>query len=1513
VNPRRILYLTGAMLFLVHAGLMANPSGGSVAAGSASIAGQGTSTVTINQLSNTAIINWQTFSIGAGELTKFVQPTSTSAVLNRVLGGQTSLIDGTLSANGQVYLINGNGIVVGPGGVVSSNAFTASTRDIADTDFLAGNLHFTGNSSAGVQNLGRISALGGNVVLIGQTVDNEGKITAPGGTVGLVAGNDVLLAQKNADGSTITVSPTSVTSGAAGKVGVHNGGTIASASAELKAANGNIYALAVQNEGTIRATTVQKQGGRIWLTSDSGAVSNSGTLDASATTAGGKGGTVALKSATGTASHTGRIIAQGGLGGAGGNAEISGATLQFTGLVDLTAPGGSTGNLRLDPLTLTIQNGGSTIDLTASIIDPSAVDYALGTANVTLDADAAIIINSGLSWSGTSVLTLQTNQPGSAITIASGIMAPNGGLILSAAEADDSISASGAINVARFILQNGSWVQNGMSLPAFTAAHDFEIQGGTFLRVAGGNGAVNPYVITDIYGLQGIASPSGHLLGASFALANNVDASTTATWNNGAGFVPIGNGTTSFSGDFNGDNHVIDGLFINTPAASYVGLFGATSTTATVENLGLTNISVSGSVYVGGLEGLNFGTVENSYSTGSVTGSYGSEIVGGLVGLNASVVNNAYSQATVSGTYSVGGLVGSNIGTITNAYYSTGQVNGYQDVGGLVGDNGGTISSSYNSGIAEGNRQVGGLAGDNRNRITDSYNLGTVVGDFALGGLIGDNEGFVSNSYSSGVVGDEGGDGDEAGGLIGFNAGGVQNCFWDIQTSGTSQGFGFGATSGLTGETTAQMLQQSTYANAGWNIGTDLSSNTWVIFDGQTRPMLAMEYSTTIINPHQLQLIGLNSTTLAAHYTVGEDIVLDQGQNNDLEPIVVALPSEIWGTSYGSGAGFVPIGTESAPFTGTFDGLGHTIEGLYIERPNAADVALFGYLASSSEVENIGVTDFLGTGRYEVGGLAGNNNGGTISNSYSTGEIVEGDQNFSLGGLVGDNDGLITHSYSTVSITGGEVYIGGLAGSSGGIVTYSYSTGAVLPSANGGGSGGLIGENFGTISYSYSTGAVGGISSVGGLAGVNTDLISNSYCTGTVTGGPESDNIGGLVGYQQQGTVEACYSASAVSGLRGVAGLVAENNGGTIETSYWATDAGPQNSLLGTVGSNFGTIDSFSSGLTLAQMRLQNTLGPAGTGLSDWDFTLGTGVWGVNGYTSTGLINSGLPYFQWQYPTQALVTPSSQILLYSGTTGSLNQSAYATTFAPGYSSLSALLTGAPALSVVGTNVDVVNTGSPNTVAVNVVPKAGYTIEVADGSAPVIYRPATLIYVADQVISQPGAIDPNFTGRVTGFVDGQDQASATSGTLQFTSPATTASPVGRYAIDGSGLTANNGDYIFIQSPFNSTALTIEIPIPINPPGNPSITVNQAGSFFTSVSNFNAQFNANAGYDALFTQSWFSLFDATQEGGLVSVFAPENGLPRVYSLHGSHVTKQGKTPGGVIAFGSSFTVDGPTGRP
>jgi filamentous hemagglutinin family protein len=253
-----------------------NPTGGSVTSGCANI-NTVPGTVTVNQTTSTAIINWQTFSIGSGELTKFIQPSGESAVLNRVLGGGTSVINGTLQANGIVLLVNGNGILVGPGGLVNTNGFLASTRDIADSDFNSGNYHFVGNGSGSVINQGTINGTYG-VALVGKTVDNEGTINASNGVGALAAGDDVLI---NLNGTQhVFVSPSSTASTATGATAVKNGGTIAAAQAELAAANGNLYALAINNAGTIRATSVSQVGGRVFLTTDNGSVENNGSIAA---------------------------------------------------------------------------------------------------------------------------------------------------------------------------------------------------------------------------------------------------------------------------------------------------------------------------------------------------------------------------------------------------------------------------------------------------------------------------------------------------------------------------------------------------------------------------------------------------------------------------------------------------------------------------------------------------------------------------------------------------------------------------------------------------------------------------------------------------------------------------------------------------------------------------------------------------------------------------------------------------------------------------------------------------------------------------------------------------------------------------------------------------------------------------------------------------------------------------------------------------------------------------------
>ena len=269
----------------------------------------------------------------------------------------------------------------------------------------------------------------------------------------------------------------------------------------------------------------------------------------------------------------------------------------------------------------------------------------------------------------------------------------------------------------------------------------------------GGDGSSgNPYQITSCVELQEM----NNNLNAYYVLMNDIDCSDTVTWNSGAGFVPIGTFSSPFTGTFDGQNHKITGLFINRPSAYYVGLFGTSSNT--IKNVGLVDVKITGSYYAGGLVGWNYyGTITNSYSTGSISGS---DYVGGLVGQNFQ-------------------------GTITNSY-ATGNVNGYNNVGGLVGANYyGTITNSYATGNVSGTNEVGGLVGSNHygGAITNSYATGSISGIWYVGGLVGLNyQGTITSSY------------------------------WDTVTSGQS------ASAGGTGKTTAEMKQQFTFVD--WDFTT---------------------------------------------------------------------------------------------------------------------------------------------------------------------------------------------------------------------------------------------------------------------------------------------------------------------------------------------------------------------------------------------------------------------------------------------------------------------------------------------------------------------------------------------------------------------------------------------------------------------------------------------------------------------------------------------------------------------
>jgi hypothetical protein len=198
--------------------------------------------------------------------------------------------------------------------------------------------------------------------------------------------------------------------------------------------------------------------------------------------------------------------------------------------------------------------------------------------------------------------------------------------------------------------------------------------------------------------------------------------------------------------------------------------------------------------------------------------------------------------------------------------------------------------------------------------------------------------------------------------------------------------------------------------------------------------------------------------------------------------------------NWNNGKGFNAIGGwDNDGFIGSFDGQNHTISNLSINRVDAAYVGLFGRIGEGGEVKNVGVINVNMTGESDVGGLAGRNYYGNISNSYSTGNVTG--VNVYVGGLVGfNNEGNISNSYSTGNVTGEKGYVGGLVGQNDeGKILNSYSTGNVTGESYD--VGGLVGFNSnGNISNSYSTGNVSGeLYNVGGLVGETDGTVSNSY------------------------------------------------------------------------------------------------------------------------------------------------------------------------------------------------------------------------------------------------------------------------------------------------------------------------------------------------------------------------------------------------------------------------------------
>src|SRR6185312_15685532 len=280
---------------IAMAGAQNLPTGASVAAGNVMIAQPSATQLNITQTSHSAVVNYQGFSVGQGSTVTIVQPDASSALLNRVTGNTPSSIAGRVNANGQVYLVNPNGIAITSSGTVNTGGgFVASTLGISDSDFMAGKRGFTGNgASANVSNEGAIRVgRGGYAALIGGTVSNAGSIEVPLGKVGLGSGEQATL-DFSGDGFLQVAIPTKAGGNDAlvknsGSIKADGGSVIISAATAREAARN-----AVNISGTVQARSIGGHTGSITIAGGAGGnVSISGRLSAAARK--GTGGAIAV-------------------------------------------------------------------------------------------------------------------------------------------------------------------------------------------------------------------------------------------------------------------------------------------------------------------------------------------------------------------------------------------------------------------------------------------------------------------------------------------------------------------------------------------------------------------------------------------------------------------------------------------------------------------------------------------------------------------------------------------------------------------------------------------------------------------------------------------------------------------------------------------------------------------------------------------------------------------------------------------------------------------------------------------------------------------------------------------------------------------------------------------------------------------------------------------------------------------------------------------------------------------
>ncbi|WP_175922405.1 GLUG motif-containing protein [Burkholderia latens] len=799
---KRLAATAVSLLGLAALPAFALPTGEAITAGKADILRDADGkSMSINQHSDKLVTNWQSFDVAGGERVSFHQPGSQSIALNRVIGNNGSQIHGSIDANGKVFLVNPNGVLFGSGAQVNVGGLVASTQNLSDADFLAGNYRFAGTSAASIVNDGKITAAdGGGVALLGARVSNNGVIQAKMGRVALGAGNAFKV---NFDGSDLL--SLQVEGGAVDAQAI-NGGLLKADGGEVlmtARAAGNLLNAVVNNSGTIEAKGLASRGGKITLDGDT--VNVGGKLDASAAEAGAQAGSIVTRGQRVNVAADTNVDTR--AGNAAGTWSIEAANAGVNGT-----------------------NGGD------RSIAADTLSRNLGTTNVALtNTQGDLSVDGALAWDSDNALTL-TAQKGS-VDLRQALSATGTNASV-AANAADKIRINDAVKLTG---QNAHLELNAKNGHTLAPGKAVTLSGDNASFRSNGEGYKVLHTIDDLRRVD-------NDLKGRYVVGNAIDG-------RGANFRSIGAGGT-FTGEFDGLGNTVSRLNVSNPDQYAVGLFARNSgriANLTLDSVAVTGDNSNGNATIGGLVGDNFGgrlsNVSATNASVSYTGNTGWTMIGGLVGRNVAgqidrarfagkIAGSAYTFAvgglvgynmsgsiadshatadvTVAGSsypdlyanvQSVGGLVGANTGTLSDVS-ANGRVTAgnHSNVGGVVGNNdGGTIrhavasvdvtagKSSHVGGFvgwnhngasiehasasgkvnASGAASIGGFAGNTDGKLNDvaSDSIVTDTTSNQIGGLAGVNGGFIGNASATGTV--NAGSKSLAGGLVGVNTGTV--------------------------------------------------------------------------------------------------------------------------------------------------------------------------------------------------------------------------------------------------------------------------------------------------------------------------------------------------------------------------------------------------------------------------------------------------------------------------------------------------------------------------------------------------------------------------------------------------------------------------------------------------------------------------------------------------------------------------------------------------------------------